>query len=191
MTHAVGEIRSLAQRAARGAGLPWGLAEEAGYAVSWLEALGAPGVEALSRLCDLRDLGGAEICPILSGAALLDGLGLPDPAERIDIPLLVLPFIAQSLEPGAGASVRWTGAAFRLGAEALETSGGPEAVLAARAGITIEPLSLEPSPTIRWQRSLAGAWSLARLERYAARMLAPSDSTSRAEGAGAGLVDRD
>lgn len=37
-------------KAARGAGLPWGIAEEAGYAVGWLHARGWPGASALADL---------------------------------------------------------------------------------------------------------------------------------------------
>ena len=49
MSWSLGEVRALAVKAARGSGLPWGLAEEAGFAVQWLEARGGPGVEALSQ----------------------------------------------------------------------------------------------------------------------------------------------
>ena len=41
------EIDSLCQKAARGAGLDWGLAEEAGFAAAWLAARGADGAAAL------------------------------------------------------------------------------------------------------------------------------------------------
>ena len=48
MSWSLGEIRSLSIKAARGAGMTWGLAEEAGFSVCWLEERGWPGVEALS-----------------------------------------------------------------------------------------------------------------------------------------------
>ena len=43
MTFSLNEIEAIGKRAARGAGLPWGLAEEAGKAARWLTARGLPG----------------------------------------------------------------------------------------------------------------------------------------------------
>ena len=40
----LGETAALATKAARGAGMPWGLADETGVAVSWLHAHGIPGL---------------------------------------------------------------------------------------------------------------------------------------------------
>ena len=45
----VSEASSLAIKAARGVGMPWGIAEEAGFALRWLTRSGAPGVTALCR----------------------------------------------------------------------------------------------------------------------------------------------
>ena len=45
----VSEASSLAIKAARGVGMPWGIAEEAGFALRWLTQSGAPGVTALCR----------------------------------------------------------------------------------------------------------------------------------------------
>ena len=47
MLCSLNEIRALATGAARGAGLPWGVAEEAGQATRWLEARGLAGLSAL------------------------------------------------------------------------------------------------------------------------------------------------
>ena len=44
------EIDAMGRKAARGAGLPWGLAEEAGRAARHLAAWGLPGPEALAAL---------------------------------------------------------------------------------------------------------------------------------------------
>ena len=37
MSWSLGEIGALATKAARGSGMDWGLADEAGYAVKWLQ----------------------------------------------------------------------------------------------------------------------------------------------------------
>lgn len=58
----LGEIEALAIKAARGAGLTWGVAQEAGYAVRWLQASGAPGVAALANL--LQDYANGEYAEI-------------------------------------------------------------------------------------------------------------------------------
>ena len=44
------EVETLAAKAARGAGLPWGLAEDAAKAARWLAAFGLPWPETLLRL---------------------------------------------------------------------------------------------------------------------------------------------
>ena len=48
MTWSLNEIETLSRKAARGAGLSWGLAEEAGKATRWLAAAGLPGPQVLA-----------------------------------------------------------------------------------------------------------------------------------------------
>ena len=48
------ETAALATKAARGAGMPWGLADETGFAVSWLHARGIAGLSALCRYLSWR-----------------------------------------------------------------------------------------------------------------------------------------
>ena len=52
MHASLNEIESLCKKAARGAGLSWGLAEEAGKAARWLSAHGLDGPGVLARSCD-------------------------------------------------------------------------------------------------------------------------------------------
>jgi hypothetical protein len=42
MQVSLNEVAGMAAKAACGAGRPWGLAQEAGWAVAWLEAMGCP-----------------------------------------------------------------------------------------------------------------------------------------------------
>ncbi len=50
MICSLNEIEALARKAARGGGMSWGLAEEAGKAVRWLSDNGFPGPWLLSKL---------------------------------------------------------------------------------------------------------------------------------------------
>ena len=67
MTPSFGEIQSTALKAARGAGLPWGLCEEAGAAVRWCWVHGLDGIGALAAVLEAYDP--AE-CPLSMGVAL-------------------------------------------------------------------------------------------------------------------------
>ena len=49
MSWSLGETRTLAFKAARGAGMAWGLAEEMSDAVVWLQGRSLPGVSNLCR----------------------------------------------------------------------------------------------------------------------------------------------
>ena len=108
------EIQSICLKAARGAELPWGLAEEAGMAASWLTAAGLPGPELLLELLEgsrleqpramageWRSHQGALLCPIATGAALSDFARLPEGIgddalviQKLAFPVLILPFAA-------------------------------------------------------------------------------------------------
>lgn len=97
MSWSVGEAGALALKAARGAGMTWGQAEEAGFAVRWLQQRTAPGIEALSQYLanfdpnkiDRRD------CPITVGTAISDtAITPPTDLGTIQTPLLLVPFIA-------------------------------------------------------------------------------------------------
>jgi len=122
------EIESLCMKAARGAGFSWGLAEEAGFAAGWLAARGIDGTAPLLRLLKQRSRhpaaagaprltpgfwhcsDSATLCPIATGAALLDTALLADgPLRRdirldpVSIPVLILPFLARTAQTGANA----------------------------------------------------------------------------------------
>ena len=144
-----GEIEALARRAARGAGMPWDLADEAGRAVRLLSAGGIDGVAALARLLDeirvRRDLRlapvkvqervwtspGGALCPIRSGTALSDMARLL-PADGVGlvgvlVPVLILPFaadVARALE--GPVTVSWRDGILSLGPEGLPRAGGVE-----------------------------------------------------------------
>lgn len=189
----LGETRALSVKAARGAGLPWGLAEEAGHAVSWLESRHAPGAAALAALLlrrDGREDAGRD-CPLAFGTALADMQGRPAPEPRwLAVPLLAAPFLA-AVAGGGGWRLEWPGAAATVSREALRAEGARAALLTARAECRAVEADC-PAPIPRRDRVPdAEAGAIAALEGFAARLYAPASERSRRTGAGAGLVDTD
>ena len=128
--YSLAEIEALSKRAARGAGLSWGLAEEVGKAVRWLQAHGQPGVAALNallrsndgmsfnELCpQLRDgTWAAEsgvLCPLIAGATVLDHASLdeqwPLNLQQVRHPLLIVPFVARAaVLSGVTLAISWS-----------------------------------------------------------------------------------
>ena len=109
---------------ARGAGMAWGLAEEASEAVVWLQSRGLPGVPALCRYLSAYQLqkplllkwtgiqhedNTIPYCPLTIGTAISDeAITIPsDVSTGISLglirqPILLLPFISASLPAGYG-----------------------------------------------------------------------------------------
>lgn len=92
------ELRSLVTKAARGAGLPWGMAEEAGRAAEWLARRSMPAGEWAADWMAAALEGRAD--PVSFGTALADSLAhatgiLPELAVPDDLvaPGYVLPFL--------------------------------------------------------------------------------------------------
>lgn len=78
------ELRSLITKAARGAGLSWGPAEEAGWAAEWLARRGIPAAVPATHWLAARVDG--RISPVEVGAGLADAL-----ASSRDLPETELP----------------------------------------------------------------------------------------------------
>ncbi|WP_435258473.1 DUF3726 domain-containing protein [Thioclava sp. FR2] len=122
------ETEALAAKAARGAGLPWGVAEEAGFAAGWLHSAGLDGLSPLlahlgqveiSGWHQMRprwSLGGWDnenakvpLCPIALGMTLSDFAASSDSekgfsqrlsiAGKVAFPVLVLPFLSTIIPP--------------------------------------------------------------------------------------------
>ncbi len=119
------EVESVCAKAARGAGMSWGLAEEAGYAAGWLVSRGFDGAGVLARhlrhaqdkswqdICPVVEPGewhaktaGQPLCPIALGATLSDHLGADSAllsgsglrVGQVSSPGLLLPFVAMAVE---------------------------------------------------------------------------------------------
>ena len=202
------EAFSLCQKAARGAGMDWGVAEECGRAAKWLLRSRLP-LFPLPRLLesrqgvsppdpDSRPLRGAEnekaLCPILSGALLSDEAELLARQggcrmDRTAWPILLAPFLA---EIDDGVELEWEGARVFLSAGKVLSTGDSDSLLTAkvdRVAIRFSGEAPKGASAPDYPPPDDALWG--RLGRLAARTFVPSGEESRKRGAGAGLTDND
>jgi len=211
------EIETMSMRAARGAGLPWGLAEEAGKAARWLTVRGLFSAERLAGIlgrhdrhnhADLAptDLDGVwqatsgGLCPLIAGTALCDIAADIADSRTIKLgetrePLWLAPYVAGAAKlTGAVISIAWDDVIVTLSDKGEGIEGNESALTASRtSGVRCQHASQLNAPTALTQESAripavpTTAWS--RLEALAQRTYAPSTEASRLSGAGAGLTD--
>lgn len=208
------EIETLCLKAARGAGLSWGHAEEAGFAAGWLHARGIYGTAALlahltcaagkpwGLVCPVTGPGrwhasGAEpICPVALGAALSDHCQLPEGALAqglcigpVSHPILVLPFLARVAGVlGHPVLMRFPDGEIRIGPAAV--AGDTDRLAAIDEGsFTLLPASAvgqaDYTPRYSCNDNI-----LTALGDFAMRTTVPPSERSRAD-AGAGTSDND
>ncbi|MEO1551886.1 MAG: DUF3726 domain-containing protein [Pseudomonadota bacterium] len=206
MTVSLGEVEALAKKAARGAGLSWGLAEEAGFATRWLCARHVDGCGVLAGLLSAQD--GVErlavqpdldrpdwaaragaMCPLQAGACLADhapvtGLG-PTRLGPVSQPLLLAPFLAQIAQHlGRPLALSAQGGAFCTDGDGLEIERAlPAQAQDVRLACRMQPLAPQP----RAQRADPCPRDWETLDRFAHRTYAPATEQSRRKGAGADL----
>ncbi|MCG6901570.1 MAG: DUF3726 domain-containing protein [Rhodobacter sp.] len=208
MSYSLGEIEALCRKAAVGAGLGWGLADDAATAVRWLESYGLPGAITLAAHLDADDMaagpeiagavwsgGTAMLCPIRAGAAFCDHAYLlattPEiRLQRLRYPLLFLPF--------AHHAARLNGASLRIHSDqgqALVCENGPrvdaDLARATTANVICTVCTDSISPVARSGRADPPRGIYDRLGALAQRTYAPATEVSRIGGAGAGLTDND
>ncbi|HEV3045538.1 MAG TPA: DUF3726 domain-containing protein [Roseiarcus sp.] len=210
MIVSLNEIETIVLKAARGAGMAWGLAEEAAQAARWLaarclpfEALFASLLESEAWRSQVRidgtslspRLADGWLCPIQAGAWLSDlGDNLPVRIERVLCPLLLAPFAARRK---GQFELAWEGATllFDVGAVA-----SPPQRLAALHIARTDAAELKPAGVFEARRSLlvpnkggssidVAGWS--KLQNFEARDYVPASLGSRLSGAGAALSDND
>ncbi|WP_101067083.1 DUF3726 domain-containing protein [Roseovarius salinarum] len=217
MSHSLYEVEALARRAARGAGLSWGLAEEAGRSTRWLAAAGLPGPEALADwlsrseglphdlLCP-ADVGatwtarGGTLCPLIAGAALSDMAAELAARGGVTLgptgaPLLMLPFVAAAARAGGAAlAVEWAGLSAHFG-ERVSLRATDAGLHAAQAtGIRVARRVHPPGGACAVRPGSRGhipPRAAETLDAFAHRTYAPATPESRLGGAGAGLTDND
>ena len=218
MSWSLGETGALALKAARGAGMPWGLAEEASEAVIWLQARGLPGVSALCCYLNWYQLqkllfskwtgkliedNTIPYCPFVIGTAISDGAVKisSDSNTKVSLglirqPLLLLPFVSSSAPKNYGLYVENSFISDKLvEEEALLHLDFPNAFLMDEAKCFIRPVSkalsnFQPkTPPFRLPNCYGGCIDV--LNEFAGRTYAPSSEQSRSSGAGANLIDDD
>jgi len=210
MIVSLNEIETTILKAARGAGMEWGLAEEAAHAAAFLTRLCLPFEEPCLRLfssrawnanpvvegaCIRPDRLEARLCPIRTGAYLSD-LGSADAMTLMHVvsPLLLLPFIATAKQ---NSDLAWKGVKLRFEPPNVALASiGPCALLASEA----EKASLSPIAGDAFEGHLLvvhdggvrvddASW--AKLHGYEALTYVPASAKSRVSGAGAGAIDND
>lgn len=220
MIFSLNQIDQISRKAARGAGLPWGLADDAGKAVRWLHACGLNGAAALANLLDRQDYRdcrplapaslsgvwrapGGALDPLLAGAALSDCLApardAPVETGAIAHPLLAAGLVGHMAEIEDRAfTLTWPDVCLCCRRGGLRVAGEPQAVEAASAGFMVCRPATADGRTAqgRWRAPKAGETAVeagvwARLERYARRTHVEATEASRRGGAGAGLRDND
>lgn len=219
MSHSLNEIEAMTKKATRGAGLPWGIAEESGKAVRWLAAHQLPGVALMADLLatqDGMDLGlfapqslamdspwradvGA-LGPLLSGPALNDCAdelrnGQPLTMLGVSHPMLMLPFAAWAAQYLAQAvRVSWCNVhAVAKGNELWMSGPQDQWILTDPVDMVcvLAPYELQGTPSIPLYRGLVCPTGWDVLSSFAHRTYAPATEESRALGAGAGVSDND
>lgn len=211
MSWSMGETRALAQKATRGAGFPWGMAEEAGFAVIWLQAYGAPGVQALSQYLSWRETNRDTLTPLIEGSTLQQhdalycplalGTALSDsgklPVGKLGVvqqPLLLAPFLATCSD---ATLYRLSFAEVRLclNRHALHITGPRNGLLIEQALCQVQrqsgAQSIPASGTVHSRVPATEEQAIKVLHEFAARTYAPATEQSRLSGAGAGLGDND
>lgn len=207
------EADALAQKAARGAGLGWGMAEEAGYAVRWLSAHGADGLGALLACLttqrsapklaqgQIAGQGQGPLCPLETGSVLLDSAEIENGPLSGSLllaplcqPLLLLPFLAQAGSVlGQQLVLSYRGGTVALPAPAILPAAqqalcGPfQLSLAGPLG----PEGPGPNAPLPQGRATCDGPTLAALDALALKTTVPATEASRQSGAGAGTNDND
>jgi len=205
----VGETRSLTVKAARGVGMPWGVAEEAGFALDWLVRRGAPGVTAMCRYLSFYAMGveqgrtpvtvpGTEgdgwVCPLRFGTAISDGaIALPDGEFKLREPIILIPFLAACAGSGA---LRLTigDISIIISSNGFHSEMIPHSLLIAEAECRIASIAADDLSTATQQVTRVDSTMtecIAVLTRFAHNTYAPATEASRLAGAGAGLSDND
>ncbi|MCG7629280.1 DUF3726 domain-containing protein [Epibacterium sp. MM17-32] len=216
MSHSLNEIEAMSKRAARGAGLSWGLAEEAAKGTRWLSAFGFPGTDLLADLLEMNDrippidvspvslrapvwhAPARRMSPLIAGASLSDcAMRLMERGtiamENICFPLLSVPFMGGAAQRlGHPVATEWAGARLATDGRQLCVQGDTTVLRARMADqmVFTAPARMtgRREPVLRADVSVE-SWQ--RLSTFAHRTFAPATDDSRLRGAGAGLSDND
>jgi len=195
MSWSLGEIDALCVKAARGVGMPWGLAQEAGFAVRWLEQRTHPGVEAFAYMLNESETQKQiidDFSPIVLGATISDSGTWENafPAEVCQ-PLLFIPFVSLVAENDS-LGVSWADNNLVVNATGISSGMSATALITGVHKCNCKSGLVSTPSTHRLPRVHSNREPFVRvLEKFAHKTYAPSTEASRQKGAGAGLSDND
>ena len=212
MIVSLNEIESLTLKACRGAGLTWGLAEEAAQSARWLASQGIAWdrslltlltrhTETRSPICDGRTIvssqAGALLCPIHAGSAIADLAQIGEVWTLRDVlqPIWLLPPILRRAHRDAGlATLSTPDSSWHLVADGLGSIIRLLSAVDRISSLRLELSHPHQRPEAVYHRLMPVSadeiiWS--NLERYAALTYVPASLQSRISGAGAGTSDND
>ncbi|MFK7858594.1 MAG: DUF3726 domain-containing protein [Granulosicoccus sp.] len=204
------EVASLAKRAVRGAGMSWGIAEEAASSVRWLTAHKLAGPALLARLLkkqaprdntSMSPATGSQgltrkahhTCPLLAAAEFSDTSAIwahsKDACTEIPdlaYPLLMLPTIARvALRAGVWLQVSWDDMLISTDGQSVCIQGSLTMLTTEKTRqfrcVVADTMKSVPQTTQR-QSVDKESWDL--LESFAQRSYAPATEESRRLGAG-------
>lgn len=196
ITLSLNEIDAAVKRAARGAGLSWGLAEEAGKAARMLACGGLCGLDLVLRALRHEENGDPGTSPFRLGPALCDGALPPGPdgsvlTGAVRNPAILLGYAALVAKAsGNPLAVAWPGCDVLLGGGAADIRSAGTLTIE-----RVEAVRLAVVPGALLERAEArcatdeATWSA--LLALGHRTFVPPSAHSRAKGAGAGLSDND
>lgn len=216
MSYSLNEIEALSKRASRGAGLSWGIAEEAARTVRWLASHQLPGVPLLADLLDHMDqaprqsfapvsfegvwsAASGTLCPLASGAGLNDcadrlSTGQPTEMASVSHPLLVVPFAGwAAIHIAAPVAVSWLGVRITTDGYGIWVHDpNKEHDVTRTVDLTCSPVhNTDETLSMPCLRGKVPQSAWARLGSLAHRTYAPATEQSRVLGAGAGVTDND
>ncbi|HVI89934.1 MAG TPA: DUF3726 domain-containing protein [Dongiaceae bacterium] len=202
MRPSLNEIEIESRKAARGAGLAWGLAEEAGHAIAWLAERGVNALPALLETLDASQNGDNFGDPLLAGTMIADRAQMLAEGEvfaylQIRWPVLILPFMAMAARLTGRSIVLqhedgvWSVRPGREDAGLLVAAVKKPRIVAVKCRAEELPLreAVETPPAMRLEID-DRTWE--SLELLAHRTYVPASEESRRLGAGAGSgIDND
>lgn len=186
------EIAATAKKATRGAGYPWGVADEAGFAVKWLTSHGVDGCAVLASFLETVDARDRKLvndrgavsapagqfqCPILAGCTLSDF----GPAEyqfaAIPSPILMVPFVSiwgRAMIETATGRVLLDGSAVRIEGDFDDIATNVSVTPNVNGTVVSSPKNRANPDNASWDILLT----------FAHRTYAPATEESRLKGAG-------
>lgn len=186
------EISALTARATRGAGRPWGEAEEAAAAACWLARAGLDWAGALLEVLQPPEAGAD--CALRTGIALADAAALsgpPNTQRTINSPCFLLPFAARVADQ-TGQRIRVTAADTQivLAPGACPVIAGPKR-MSGPAQVTLAPDQQDQPPGPDWPQTHRGTVLATEYARLTQLMMAFTVPTSASSQAGAGAQEDD